>query len=133
MIEYNKKEFLNPTIVKKLIDNDINLSDSRYVILEGEELVERSKVVNKKILSPTYTLSELLYKLPECIFDESNDFVYSLNFFKDAPFYCFTYSKEGVEKFVSIDEYPVSAAGLLLLQLSKSEFKGLIVNDISDK
>lgn len=106
------------------------MSDSRYVVVEtvtGERYVApRTERLDPNIevtVIPTYTLAEIIYKLPE--YTEKYG---SLGFSKDAPFYCFGFQKE-IE---SYSEYPIEAAANLLLVCSENEDLWY-VNDISDK
>jgi hypothetical protein len=92
---------------------------------------------------PTYTVSELLYKLHEWIYPTIDGEEYSggLIVAKDAPFYFAFYNlknKEGkkkTEKFFAEFEYPIESLASLLIQCHKKDI-GIATKDtgnISDK
>jgi hypothetical protein len=112
------------------------------------------KVENMVPIVPTYTVSELLYKLHEWIYPTIDGKKYSggLSFFKDAPFYVFYYdlktkdyderklSKEQVgewnDQYISCaGEYPIESLASLLIQCHKKDIgiKVKDTGDISDK
>lgn len=108
---------------------------------------------------PTYTVSELLYKLHEWIYPtiDGKRFSGGLTFIKDAPFYMFYYNlhsenydprklsneqpDEWDESFMGQCEYPIESLAYLLIQCHKRDIgikdkKGNQVSDtgnISDK
>jgi hypothetical protein len=68
MIELNKKtqqDFLNREWVKRLLDAGVDMSDAKYYIAEDRCHQDYIHLGNPKygIPVPTYTVSELLYKL----------------------------------------------------------------------
>ena len=99
---------------------------------------------------PTYTVSELLYKLHEYIYPTIDGVEYSggLKFCKDAPFYIFYYdlkAKDFGSKFIQDDykedyisaefEYPIESLASLLIQCHQKDI-GMNTKDtgnISDK
>ena len=104
MIELNKKtqqDFLNREWVQRLLDAGVDMSDAKYVIGIGiasgtEYILLKEGVDSYKFngpVIPTYTVSELLYKLHEYVYPEINGRKYSggLRFLKDAPFYFWYY------------------------------------------
>ena len=104
MIELNKKtqhDFLNRKWVQRLLDAGVDMSDAKYYIYtnpdnEKDYIGYKEQMDIKYALNciPTYTVSELLYKLHEWIYPIIDGVEYSgpLTFLKDAPFYCFFYS-----------------------------------------
>ena len=109
--------------------------DQKDVVLEKQKLESSSGITE---ILPTYTLSELLYKLPEWPGEYKG-----LSFFKDAPFYSFGYyggkdKETTAEKRKYIVEmpctYPIeSAASLLIFCYGNEEIRPWIVDDVSDK
>ena len=102
---------------------------------------------------PTYTVSELLYKLHEWIYPTIDGKEYSgpLTFLKDAPFYVFFYNLktsaydktkpseqqvgEWNESFIAEEEYPIESLASLLIQCHQKDI-GIATKDtgnISDK
>ena len=144
MIELNKKtqqDFLNREWVQRLLDAGVDMSDAHYFIANFHKQAEPNLICTKyekeraslyedgdyKVLEnivPTYTVSELLYKLHEWIYPEIDGSKYSggLKVSKDAPFYFDYYdlkNKEGVEKkeeFYAEVEYPIESLASLLIQ-----------------
>lgn len=158
MIELNKKtqqDFLNREWVQKLLDAGVDMSDAKYRIITvsktgmdyiilSTRLYEREDWLDKITDNiPTYTVSELLYKLHEWIYATIDGEKYSggLRFIKDAPFYIFYYYLENEDKtkwnedFRAEFEYPIeSLAGLLIQCHTKGiGMKYPDVGDISDK
>ena len=141
MIELNSKtqqDFLNREWVQRLLDAGVDMSDAKYCIAENGDrgdyiyLLSSFKEAAKGDIDneydwsyvPTYTVSELLYKLHEWIYPEIDGSKYSggLKVSKDAPFYFAYYdlkNKEGVEKkeeFYAEAEYPIESLASLLIQ-----------------
>lgn len=154
MIELNKKtqqDFLNREWVQRLLDAGVDMSDAKYCIVEvGDKdktyWVDTSDHWVGRIL-PTYTVSELLYKLHEYVYPEINGRKYSggLRFLKDAPFYFWYYDlfytdEEGErvtdnEYLYAEAEYPIESLAMLLIQCHKKDI-GIERKDtgnISDK
>ena len=104
MIELNKKtqqDFLNREWVQKLLDAGVDMSDASYYIVEepsfkcdivatlssidrqwtleevGRSSLSLKDYINKFKGVPTYTVSELLYKLHEWIYPTINGIKYS--------------------------------------------------------
>lgn len=115
MILLDTQNFLSPEWSEKLIASGIDMSDSKYVIVEilGKNYVvpKDEQMEGEFSFIPTYTLSELLYKLPEMHPDFG-----CLKFYKDAPFYNFKY----VDIYGFPKEYPIDSAAGLLLWCSKN-------------
>lgn len=128
-----KQDFLPIEWVKRLQDADIELVDSKYFIIQrdGEEYIEIKENLpsgDESIsITPTYTLPEILYKLPEYVDDNFG----ALEFWKDAPFYggCFKNDKDSQNIY---SEYPLYSASFLLIYCAKNK-KLWYVKDISDK
>ena len=134
MIELNEKtqqDFLNREWVKRLLDAGVDMSDAKYYIITGiisgiDYILAKEDIPNyhyRGLPSPTYTVSELLYKLHEWIYPKIDGEKYAggLKFCKDAPFYIFYYHLENEDKtkwnedFIAEFEYPIeSLAGLLI-------------------
>ena len=146
MLRYNdfaKHTFLSPEWCNKLRDTGIDMSDAVYYLktIDGaiyvtdlEEITEDEK----KRLTPTYTLPDLLYKLDE--FPYVDDVGCPLEFFKDAPFYGFGYYfdkrrntlvqedklptfSDGKHRIAVYRETPLEGAALLLLTCAKEGVK----------
>ena len=170
MIELNSKtqqDFLNREWVQKLLDAGVDMSDAKYYIrrlntLYGDEWKVEDAVFYKEELDnplgysnciPTYTVSELLYKLHEWIYPtiKGKEFSGGLKMFKDAPFYVFWYDLhtenydvhkfsaenygEWSEDFFAEREYPIESLASLLIQCHTKDI-GLKTKDtgnISDK
>ena len=147
MIELNDKtrqDFLDRKWVQKLLDAGVDMSDAKYSIatrLDDSKDYVFSMSSFKKMdvfmtlkwinIFPTYTVSELLYKLWE--YDSKYGSLKGGPYFiKDAPFYCFWYENE--ESKVTLEscfEYPIESLANLLIQCHK---KGIgDVGNISDK
>lgn len=128
-----KQDFLPIEWVKRLQDADIELVDSKYFIIQrdGEEYIEIKENIpsgDESIsITPTYTLPEILYKLPEYVDDNFG----ALEFWKDAPFYgwCFKNDKDSQNIY---SEYPLYSAAFLLIYCAKNK-KLWYVKDIPDK
>ena len=159
MIELNEKtqqDFLNREWVNKLLDAGVDMSDAKYSIVHVKEFNidvvtynKPSEIVEDQNPIPTYTVSELLYKLHEWISLEINNKEYSggLTLIKDAPFYLFYYNlrtgnydrsksskdqpDEWNESLFACSEYPIESLASLLIQCHKREIGS--VKDISDK
>lgn len=143
MIELNEKtqqDFLNREWVQELLDAGVDMSDAKYYIcthlestgLKGDYIYYADDTKNNDyILSciPTYTVSELLYKLHEWIYPTIDGEKYSggIKISKDAPFYFAYYdlkNKEGKEKkeeFYAEAEYPIESLASLLIQCHKKD------------
>ena len=152
MIELNKKtqqDFLNREWVQRLLDAGVDMSDAYYGIARDTTHGNRDKIFfihmwgledtesfTNKI--PTYTVSELLYKLHEWIYPTIDGREYSgeLSFIKDAPFYIFYYdltakpdeegyvpvTKSKNDKYISaVFEYPIESLASLLIQCHKKD------------
>jgi hypothetical protein len=133
MIEFNLKEkqfFLSSNISKKLIEKGIAMDDSHFVIVKkpcGKEYIttrnDEAIDVNDTVV-PTYTLPELLYKIPEYAQGKG---MFSL--WKDAPFYPCQFGKDDTT--LCISESPLySAANFLMFCKTQGYY---IPEDISDK
>ena len=168
MIELNKKtqqDFLNREWVQKLLDAGVDMSDAKYalyrlkdatsdiVVYQGTYFADDRyyngiKVENMVPIVPTYTVSELLYKLHEWIYPTIDGREYSgeLSFIKDAPFYIFYYdltakpdeegyvpvTKSKNDKYISaVFEYPIESLASLLIQCHKKDI-GIKTKDIGD-
>jgi hypothetical protein len=108
MIELNKKtqqDFLNREWVQRLLEVGVDMSDAKYCIIKPPyynsdyvvRITDTIKLVNEEYNAvPTYTLSEILYKLHEWIWPTIDGIEYrgGLRFLKDAPFYIFYYDLE---------------------------------------
>ena len=159
MIELNEKtqqDFLNREWANKLLDAGVDMSDAKYSIVYVKEFNidvvtynKPSEIVEDQNPVPTYTVSELLYKLHEWVSLEINGKEYSgmLKFVKDAPFYLFYYGlvsknydprkfsqdqpDEWDESLIGESEYPIESLASLLIQCHKREIGS--VKDISNK
>lgn len=160
MIELNDKtqqDFLNREWVQKLLDAGVDMSDAKYVIGVGiasgiEYILLKEGVDSYKFngpVIPTYTVSELLYKLHEFVNLEIDGKKYTgmLNFIKDAPFYVFYYKlvsknydprkfpqdqpDEWDESLMGEFEYPIESLASLLIQCHAKNIGD--TGNISDK
>jgi len=170
MIELNSKtqqDFLNREWVQRLLDAGVDMSDAKYSIgrmpvMEIYDYIYLGKpeynvsqagfTLIDKI--PTYTVSELLYKLHEWIYPtiDGKEFSGGLTMLKDAPFYIFYYKlkskgydkskpydeqpKEWNEDYIYAEfEYPIESLASLLIQCHKKDigFKVKDIGDINDK
>lgn len=158
MIELNKKtqqDFLNREWVQRLLDAGVDMSDAKYNIgkynwskLNNSDYVFQVNEWEENDFyktMPTYTVSELLYKLHEWIYPTINGKEYSggLKFCKDAPFYIFYYalktkdyvpdeSGEYNEEYIYAEaEYPIESLAMLLIQCHKKDI-GIKTKDTGD-
>jgi hypothetical protein len=160
MIELNKKtqqDFLNREWVQRLLDAGVDMSDAKYNItgIGKEDYIILASSIPDNVLGdyvPTYTVSELLYKLHEWIYPtiDGKKFSGGLTFIKDAPFYMFYYKlhsenydprklsneqpKEWDESFMGECEYPIESLACLLIQCHKRDIgiKDKNGNQVSD-
>lgn len=139
MIELNKKtqqDFLNREWVQRLLAAGVDMSDAKYII--GKDKLSKYdpepdltdyvwyKESTAEVYDecPTYTVSELLYKLHEYIYPTIDGKVYSggLCLWKDAPFYIAQYrlsdehGKHNEKLFFCDYEYPIESLAALLVQ-----------------
>jgi len=168
MIELNKKtqqDFLNREWVQKLLDAGVDMSDAKYFICSlrygSFNKVHNIQIALKEELPwvkdtpghlpalqynwacPTYTISELLYKLHEWIYPTIDGEEYSggLRLSKDAPFYLAYYHLQNLDKtkwsedFYAEAEYPIESLAMLLIQCHKKDIglKEKDTGNISDK
>ena len=166
MIELNKKtqqDFLNREWVQRLLDAGVDMSDAKYRIITvsktgmdyiilSTRLHEREDWLDKITDNiPTYTVSELLYKLHEWIYPtiDGVEFSGGLKMIKDAPFYICWYDLGRNEKRQTVDgeetvrvkgpedyiyaefEYPIESLASLLIQCHKKDI-GIKTKDIGD-
>ena len=157
MIELNKKtqqDFLNREWVQRLLDAGVDMSDAYYGIARDTTHGNRDKIFfihmwglkdtesfTNKI--PTYTVSELLYKLHEWIYPtiDGKEYDGGLKVSKDAPFYFAYYDlknregKKKTEEFYAEAEYPIESLASLLIQCHKKDIgiKTKDTGDISNK
>lgn len=155
MIRLDKKtqqDFLNREWVEKLLDIGVNMSDSKYYIytnpIDKKDYIGYKEQIDKDYALncvPTYTVSELLYKLHEYIYPKINEKEYSggLRFIKDAPFYIWYYdlvvkneNKEdrvdNKDDYIYAEaEYPIESLASLLIQCYKKDI-GMNIKDTGD-
>ena len=130
MIPYNnitKHDFVPVDICKAMQEAGVPTDDAYYFITKyrfyNHYEIYTKEEVSRLILKPdeiypTYTLSQLLYKLKEWHPDYK-----ALSFFKDAPFYGFYYDKAKENSLLSaLSEYPINAAAYLLIGCVKEGF-----------
>lgn len=172
MIELNKKtqqDFLNREWVQKLLDAGVDMSDAKYFICSlrygSFDKVPNIQIALKEELPwvkdmpghlpalqynwacPTYTISELLYKLHEWIYPTIDGKKYGggLTMMKDTPFYMFYYKLRHGNEYPPDDineayiyaeaEYPIESLASLLIQCHKKDIgiKTKDTGNISDK
>lgn len=160
MIELNKKtqqDFLNREWVQRLLDAGVDMSDAKYALYRLKDAITDIVVyqgtffaddryyngIRIESIVPTYTVSELLYKLHEWIYPTIDGVEYSggLKVSKDAPFYFAYYDlheqgKDGhiTEEFFAEFEYPIESLASLLIQCHKKDIGIANKNiNISDK
>lgn len=142
------QDFLSKYWVNKLLEAGVDMKDASYFIItrkypNGEvsyvvtedELNHSPKSDTKPI--PTYTLSQLLYKLNEWI--HTDKIQGPLEFLKDAPFYMWYYTNHSDgqfkgEYYQGIADNPLNAAALCLINcyadnLTSPNIKGKICYD----
>ena len=154
--EKTQQDFLNREWVQKLLDAGVDMSDAKYGIfrnfgLKRDEIATISSMPVQASIGflPTYTVSELLYKLHEWIYPKigNKQFSGGLTFFKDAPFYVFYYdlktkdynplklpqeqTDEWNESFIAQYEYPIWSLASLLIQCHKRDI-GMGAKDTGD-
>lgn len=131
MIELNYKteqDFLSVDKMERLVELGVDLSDAKYTIIRsksgslyvayGNSDAWKANVANPEYFEEviqTYTLAELLYKLPEWLIKDGYN---GLSFYKDAPFYAFYYENDDGEKqeYSTFPiEYPIHSAFCLLV------------------
>ena len=156
MIELNDKtrqDFLNREWVQRLLDAGVDMSDAKYCIyrLGSKDFIyylpsflaaEDTDDEYDNSYLPTYTVSELLYKLHEWIFPTIGGKYYhgGLTMIKDAPFYMFyyhlRYNSDIKDDYIYAEfEYPIESLASLLIQCHKKDI-GISTKDtgnISDK
>ena len=161
MIELNSKtqqDFLNREWVQRLLDAGVDMSDAKYQISkhDGIDFIRlKPSFLERDYFDsiPTYTVSELLYKLHEWIYPTIDGKKYNggLTMMKDAPFYMFYYKlhsknydprklsneqpEEWDESFMGEFEYPIESLASLLIQCHTKDI-GIARKDtgnISDK
>ena len=162
MIKLNSKtqqDFLNREWVQKLLDAGVDMSDAKYalyrlkdattdiVVYQGTFFADDRYYNGIKVenIVPTYTVSELLYKLHEWIYPtiDGREYFGGLSFIKDAPFYIFYYdltakpdeegyvpiTKSKNDKYISaVFEYPIESLASLLIQCHEKDI-GLKTKD----
>lgn len=141
MIELNSKtqqDFLNREWVQKLLDAGVDMSDAKYalyrlkdylsdiIVYQGTYFADDRYYNGIKVenIVPTYTVSELLYKLHEWIYPTVDGVKYSggLCLWKDAPFYPAQYRLKDKDDKCNEDiffcpcEYPIESLASLLIQ-----------------
>lgn len=129
MLRYTDKDkhtFLSPYWCKKLVDAGIDMSDATYVLAknDGTTYVTRKDEAEGLCkpeavweITPTYTLSDMIYKFNEYPWVDENgkDKQWGpIGFLKDAPFYFWTYYPNDVikEKIIK-DVKKILSTGLL--------------------
>lgn len=160
MIELNEKtqqDFLNREWVQRLLDAGVDMSDAKYCIckhidsteLKGDYVYLREDEHNNCYtinVIPTYTVSELLYKLHEGIYPtiDGKEYNGGLTMMKDAPFYMFYYKLRHDNGYLPDDinedyiyaeaEYPIESLAMVLIQCHERDIGIKDKNiDISDK
>lgn len=168
MIKLNKKtqqDFLNREWVQKLLDVGVDMSDAKYALYRLQDSTEDFVVYQGKFFAndkyyngirvemivPTYTVSELLYKLHEWIYPNIDGIQYfgGLSFCKDAPFYIWYYNlktshfeEDGKETplvkcnyLCTNAEYPIESLAELLIKCHTHNIgiSAKDTGDISDK
>ena len=138
MIELNRKtqqDFLSREWVQRLLEAGVDMSDAKYCIYfnmaDGKDYIRLSKKIYGSSYLPTYTVSELLYKLHECIYPTIDGEEYSggLRMLKDAPFYIFYYQlhakdddRNHLEDYIYAEfEYPIESLASLLIQCHQKD------------
>jgi len=150
-----KQFFTNEEEYLRAKELGIDMKDSYFVATKaGNLIVERKSYTTVdtgglvpeegKDYYPIYTLSEILYKLPEWIGEPYNS---PIKYLKDAPFYGFClYTERDNKKIVNeeptqedidariecIDEYPIRSAMQMLFECAKNP-KLWYVKDVSNK
>lgn len=155
-----KQDFLKPELVFQLQNAGVDMKDAYYHIYKSDgtyylstynwlEGLTKTEEKQYEYICPTYTLSELLYKLNEYPCKEitltkgkyagKTIRLCELTFFKDTPYYFYGYDIKfaGTNEIKRLDEwycyskYPVEAAAYLLLKCIENGID--YSHDISDK
>ena len=134
LTEKTQQDFLNKEWIEKMIEANVPMKDNKYWLIDIDGItyvgMESDKAMAEDMghsVYPTYTLSELFYKLGEWHPEYK-----ALRFWKDAPFYFAQYEKAPDNSpFTQYHEYPICAAAALLINCVKNGFG--CVNNISDK
>ena len=138
MIKVDKKvlqDFLSRQWVTKLLESGVDMTDAKYFLgtIHDEEYIAYKKDEDCLILFdkvPTYTVSELLYKLWEwiCPIIDGRQYQGGLRMIKDAPFYIFYYDLHLIDDDSVFDEsimgnyeYPIESLASLLIQCHKRD------------
>ena len=176
MIELNSKtqqDFLNREWVQRLLDAGVDMSDCKYFIGRWYSVKNQPDIIVSRQIKnyfdiksgdyvlpeihthldnviPTYTVSELLYKLHEYIYPiiDGEEYSGGLKFCKDAPFYIFYYALKTKEYDPQLQqgnykedyiyaefEYPIESLASLLIQCHQKDIgmKTKDTGNISDK
>jgi hypothetical protein len=167
MIELNKKtqqDFLNREWIQRLLDAGVDMSDAKYIIAKDKlsmyddepDLTDyiwyKESTAEVYDVCPTYTVSELLYKLHEWIYPiiKEVNCIATLKFIKAGNTYSAAYELRNEDKeklkilkiydydwfyLFAKSEYPIESLASLLIQCHKKDI-GLKTKDtgnISDK
>lgn len=143
LTQQTAQDFLSKYWVQKIQEAGINMDDASYFIISRHtpigttdyvitmEELKASPKSNTKPL-PTYTLTQLLYKLDEWITipEAGENSSGPLCFLKDAPSYYWYYKKYDSETKQRVGEYyggeadnPLAAAAICLLQCAKHKHR----------
>ena len=145
MIELNditKHDFLNRYFVASLLDAGVDMSDATYFIVHEVYLDKDFVVLGKpreedaykfNDIIPTYTISQLHFKLHEWIYPpiDGKEYYGGLSYYKDAPFYIFYYELKHTQEngevltdneyFSAEGETPIESLAYLLIQCHKKD------------
>ena len=140
-----QQDFLNRVWVEKLISAGVDMSDAKYCIFKrfGIDYVDLKENNIGNSMVPTYTVSELFYKLHEWITPTINNVKYygGLRMYKDAPFYPAYYRLENTdnsdwdESYYAAYEHPIESLASLLIQCHQkgTGYQNNDVGNINDK
>lgn len=132
LTDKTRHDFLDKRWIERFKEANVPMGDNTYWIvdIDGTEYISDDKVLPEQSgfdCYPTYTLSQLLYKILEW-HDEYKGFI----LWKDAPFYFCQYQQaDDSSPFVCYREYPIESAAQLIINCVKEGFG--CVKDISVK
>lgn len=126
LTEKTQQDFLNKQWMSKIAEANVPITDNKYWLVENDGTtyvgVEDDKVMAEGkgfSVYPTYSFSELVYKLNEWHPDYNG-----LILWKDAPFYFTQYEDAPDDSpFTCCSEYPIYSAAQLFINCMKNGFE----------
>lgn len=133
-----RHNFLSEELCRKLVDSGIDMSDASYYLIKADGVTYVSQSPNIEMTNvmvegdpiPTYTLSDMIYKMNEFPYIDGKP-IGPLCFLKDAPFYSWAYYPKGSDAVDGIAETPIEAAAYLLIKSRENRIQ--IIENIKTK